>query len=91
MLSAMSATIISLRLIEMEPVSVHGWISNREGEQGMQITLGDDPNFERQDLMEALSTRFEERMWKTYPVAKRQEGLKEEPRAWTRPKNATDG
>ena len=64
MLSAMSATIVSLRLIDMEPVSIHGWISNREGEQGMQITLGDEPNVDRQDLMDTLSTRFEERMWR---------------------------
>ena len=64
MLSAMSATIVSLRLVEMEPVSVHGWMSNRKGEEGMQIRLGHDQNVERQDLMEVLSTRFEERMWK---------------------------
>ena len=64
MLSAMSATIVSLRLVEMEPVNVHGWMSNRKGEEGMQTRLGDDQNVERQDLMEVLSTRFEERMWK---------------------------
>ena len=75
MLSAMSATIISLRLIEMEPVSVHGWISNRVCEDGMQIKLGDDPNVERQDLMEVLSTRFEERMWKNVTEGEAAGGL----------------
>ena len=43
MLSAMSATIVSLRLIDMEPVSIHGWINNRKGEEGMQIRLGERP------------------------------------------------
>ena len=75
MLSAMSATIISLRLVDMEPVSVHGWISNREGERGMQITLGDDPNVDRQDLLEALSTRFEERMWRNISSGEASGGL----------------
>ena len=75
MLSAMSATIVSLRLIDMEPVSVHGWINNREGEQGMQITLGDDSNVGRQDLLEALSTRFEGRMWRNISSGEATGGL----------------
>ena len=75
MLSAMSATIVSLRLVEMAPVSVHGWMSNRKGEEGMQIRLGDDQKVERQDLMEVLSTRFEERMWKNVTEGEATGGL----------------
>ena len=40
MLSAMSATIVSLRMVDIEPVSIHGWTNNRRGEEGMQIRLG---------------------------------------------------
>ena len=63
MLSAMSATIVSLRLVDIEPVSIHGWTNNRKGEEGIQIRLGKDQNVGRQDLLEVLSKRFEERMW----------------------------
>ena len=73
MLSAMSETIVSLRLIDIGPVSIHGWTNRRKGEEGMQIRLGKDQNVGIQDLLEVLSKRFEEECGKTSLPAKPQE------------------
>ena len=75
MLSAMSATIVSLRLIDIAPVSIHGWTNTRKGEEGMQIRLGKDQHVGRQELLGVLSIRFEERMWQNVTANETTEGL----------------
>ena len=62
MLSAMSASIISLRLINLAPHSMHRWTDRSE--EGVEIKLGAEQNIGRQELMEGLRSRFETRMWK---------------------------
>ena len=62
MLSTMSATIVSLRLIDIALVSIHGWTNTRKGEEGMQIRFGKDPNVGIQELLGVLNIRFGERM-----------------------------
>ena len=61
MLSALSASIISLRLINLAPRSMHNWID--KSKEGCDIKLGTDQNIGRQELLEGLRSRFETRMW----------------------------
>lgn len=50
MLSAMSASIISLRLINFAPRRMHSWTV--KSEEGVEIKLGAKQNIGRQELME---------------------------------------
>ena len=63
MLSAMSSSIISLRLIDIAPRSIHRWTNERKGEEGIGIKLGKDQNVGRHEMLEVLRQRFEARMW----------------------------
>jgi len=57
----------------------------------MHITLGDDPNVGRQDLLEALITRFEERMWRNISSGEATGGLEKGIPSMEQAKNATNG
>ena len=75
MLSAMSATIVSLRLIDIGPRCIHRWTNERKGEEGMQIKLGNDQHVGRQELLGVLSKGFEERMWQNVTEGEATGGL----------------
>ena len=63
MWSAMSASMISLRLVKIAPRSMHRWTEGTEGEEGGEIKLGKDQDVGRQEMFEVLRKRFESKMW----------------------------
>ena len=75
MLSAMSASIISLRLIITAPRSIHRWTDEKEGEEGVEIKLGNDQNVGRQEMLKVLRQRFEARMWENVTESEATGGL----------------
>ena len=75
MLSAMSASIISLRIIDIAPRSIHRWTNERKGEEGIEIKLGKDQNVGRQEMLEVLRQRLEARMWQNVTEGEATGGL----------------
>ena len=75
MLSAMTASIFSLRLVKIAPMSIHRWTDEKEGENGVEIKQGKDHNVGRQEMLEALRQRFESRMWENVTAGEATGGL----------------
>ena len=62
MLSALSASIISLRLVNVVPKNIHDWIDNEDGGGNIRLDTANQ-NVGRQELLDGLRCRFEARMW----------------------------
>ena len=91
MLSAMSASTISLRLIKIPPRSIHRWTDEKEGEEGVEIKLGKDQNVGRQEMLEVLRQRFKARMWENVTEGEATEGLELGTPSMEQVKNAIGG
>ena len=82
MIAAMSACIISLKLIGIEPRSMHEWIdTNLEGTSIKLDTA--NKNIARQEMLENIQARFETVMWKIVTPG-RATGRIEKVHAWPR-------
>ena len=62
MLSAMSACIISLRLIDIAPRSIHDWIDKSSRGQSIRLDTA-NKNLARQEMPQNSHSRFETVMW----------------------------
>ena len=75
MRSAMSASIINLRLIDIAPRSIHRWANERKGEEGIEKKLGEDQNVRRREMLEVLIQSFKTRMWQNVTEGEATGGL----------------
>ena len=74
--SALSVCIISLRMVNVIPRSIHDWIDKND--EGRSVKLDTAfKNIGRQELMASLRCRFETDMWKKVTPGKPRMGSKE--------------
>ena len=56
--SALSACIISLRMVNVAPRNIHDWIDKRDGGHSVRLDK-ENQNVGRQELLDGLRSRFE--------------------------------